>query len=180
MQTASSTISCPPLLPCRQAEASEQLGTLLPRERHKQAYNKALLERYKHMDEVRRITHQRNLPKAISKATKQRRVIVDAEQTWLQPAIDVLALRAMREFNRPSSSSPSAPRPSSPPAEQPDAETSFQKREEATSFQQRMEEGSSFDPEAISKRNQLPCFSWVKDDGLIEPVDVLMYRNDAR
>lgn len=27
------------------------------------------------------------------------RVIVDAEQTWLQPIIDVLAVRAMREFN---------------------------------------------------------------------------------
>jgi len=35
------------------AEASQQLGTLLPREKHKLAYDKALLERYKHMDEVR-------------------------------------------------------------------------------------------------------------------------------
>lgn len=30
---------------------------------------------------------------------KNTRLIVDAEQTWLQPQIDVLALRAMREFN---------------------------------------------------------------------------------
>ena len=36
------------------------------------------------------------------------RVIVDAEQTWLQPQIDVLALRAMREFNRPLTSSSSS------------------------------------------------------------------------
>jgi hypothetical protein len=35
------------------ANASEQLGTLLPREKHKQAYNKSLIERHKHMPEVR-------------------------------------------------------------------------------------------------------------------------------
>lgn len=45
------------------AEASQQLGTLLPREKHKQAYDKALLERYKHMDEVnaRDLAYQRPL-----------------------------------------------------------------------------------------------------------------------
>ena len=46
----------------------------------------------------------------IARAASERgntRVIVDAEQSWLQPAIDVLAVRAMREFNRPSSNSSS-------------------------------------------------------------------------
>lgn len=38
---------------CWKAKASEQLGVRLPAEKHKQAYNEALLERYKHMPEVR-------------------------------------------------------------------------------------------------------------------------------
>ena len=40
---------------------------------------------------------------AAAAARGNTRVIVDAEQTWLQPAIDVLALRLMREFNDRSS-----------------------------------------------------------------------------
>lgn len=44
------------------AEASEQLGVLLPRERQKQAYNKALVERFKHMPEVKRIIRDKKLP----------------------------------------------------------------------------------------------------------------------
>ena len=66
------------------ADASEQLGTLLPREKHKQAYDKALLERFKHMDEVKRITRHRNLPKAIYKAQKSRRTIIDADKKKLE------------------------------------------------------------------------------------------------
>ena len=50
-----------------QAEASQQLGTLLPRERKKQAYSKALVERYKHMPEIKRIVRHRQLPTAIYK-----------------------------------------------------------------------------------------------------------------
>ncbi|KAG1678209.1 hypothetical protein FOA52_016146 [Chlamydomonas sp. UWO 241] len=65
------------------AEASEQLGTLLPREKHKQAYDKALVERFKHMDEVKRIVRHRHTPKAIYKATKARRVVVDADKRKL-------------------------------------------------------------------------------------------------
>lgn len=45
-----------------QADASEQLGVPLPRERQKQAYNKALVERFKHMPEVKRIVRHRHLP----------------------------------------------------------------------------------------------------------------------
>jgi hypothetical protein len=49
------------------AEASEQLGVTLSREKHKQAYNKALVNRYKHMPEVRKVVKRRNLPAAIHK-----------------------------------------------------------------------------------------------------------------
>ena len=69
------------------AEASQQLGTLLPREKHKQAYDKALVERYKHMDEVKRITRHRHLPAPLYKAAKQRRVIVDSDSRKLQRRI---------------------------------------------------------------------------------------------
>ena len=49
------------------ADASQQLGTLLPRERHKAAYNKALIERHKHLPEVKRIVRQRHVPAAVHK-----------------------------------------------------------------------------------------------------------------
>eukprot|EP00878_Enallax_costatus_P041737 GHUV01048609.1.p1 GENE.GHUV01048609.1~~GHUV01048609.1.p1 ORF type:complete len:100 (+),score=22.20 GHUV01048609.1:202-501(+) len=49
------------------ADASEQLGVTLPREKHKQAYNKALVNRYKHMPEVKRIVRHRHVPAAIQK-----------------------------------------------------------------------------------------------------------------
>lgn len=49
------------------AQASEQMGLLLPRERHKAAYNKALLERHKHLPEVKRIVRHRHVPVAVHK-----------------------------------------------------------------------------------------------------------------
>lgn len=49
------------------AQASEQLGMLLPRERHKHAYNKALIERHKHLPEVKKIVRQRHVPVAVHK-----------------------------------------------------------------------------------------------------------------
>ena len=57
----------PPLPSLPQAEASEQLGVMLPREKHKQAYNKALVQRFKHMPEIKRIVRHRHLPAAIYK-----------------------------------------------------------------------------------------------------------------
>ena len=50
-----------------QAEASAQRGTLLAREKHKHAYDKALVQRYQHMPEIRRIVKHRHLPTAIYK-----------------------------------------------------------------------------------------------------------------
>ncbi|KIY94371.1 WD repeat and SOF domain-containing protein 1 [Monoraphidium neglectum] len=65
------------------AEASEQLGVTLPREKHKQAYQKALVERYKHLPEVKRIVRHRHVPKAIYKAAKTRRKVQDADKRKL-------------------------------------------------------------------------------------------------
>lgn len=62
------------------ANASEQLGTLLPREKQKNAYNKALIERHKHMPEIKRIVRHRHLPAALYKATKMRRTMEDSER----------------------------------------------------------------------------------------------------
>ncbi|KAL6763169.1 WD40-repeat-containing domain protein [Haematococcus lacustris] len=61
------------------ADASEQLGIQLPRERQKHAYSKALVERFKHMPEVKRIIRHRHLPAAIYKAAKTRRAIQNAD-----------------------------------------------------------------------------------------------------
>jgi hypothetical protein len=46
-----------------QAEAAQQMGVTLPREKHKQAYNAALVNRYKHMPEVKRIARHRCAPR---------------------------------------------------------------------------------------------------------------------
>ena len=62
------------------ANASEQTGVVLPRERKKAAYNSALLERYKHMPEVKRIARHRHVPKSIYKAAKLRVTMSDAER----------------------------------------------------------------------------------------------------
>ena len=50
-----------------QANASEQRGTLLPREKQKAAYDAALVERYQHLPEIKRIVRHRHLPSAIYK-----------------------------------------------------------------------------------------------------------------
>ncbi|KAL4451264.1 hypothetical protein ABPG77_009336 [Micractinium sp. CCAP 211/92] len=69
------------------AEASEQMGTLLPRERKKHAYNKALVERHKHLPEVARIVRHRHLPAPIYKAAKLRRTQIDSERRKTQHRI---------------------------------------------------------------------------------------------
>lgn len=52
---------------CMQANAHEQMGQLLPREKHKHAYEEALKERYKNLPEVKRILRHRHLPTEIYK-----------------------------------------------------------------------------------------------------------------
>ena len=43
------------------------MGTLLPRERQKHEYQQALVERYKHLPDVKRISRHRHLPTPIYK-----------------------------------------------------------------------------------------------------------------
>ncbi|EFN52020.1 hypothetical protein CHLNCDRAFT_139585 [Chlorella variabilis] len=69
------------------ANASEQLGTLLPRERKQLQYNKALVERHKHLPEVARVVRNRHLPAPIYKAAKLRRVQQDSERRKTQHRI---------------------------------------------------------------------------------------------
>ncbi|RMZ57190.1 hypothetical protein APUTEX25_004024 [Auxenochlorella protothecoides] len=69
------------------AQASQQLGVTLPRERQKAAYGAALIERHKHLPEVRRVVGNRRTPTAIYKATKTRRAVMDAERRKLKNRI---------------------------------------------------------------------------------------------
>jgi WD repeat and SOF domain-containing protein 1 len=66
------------------ADAAAQLGTLLPREKHKQAYDKALVARYRHLPEVGRIAREVRLPKAVMKAAKAARASADADTRKLR------------------------------------------------------------------------------------------------
>jgi hypothetical protein len=52
-----------------QAKASQQQGTLVHRELHKQAYNDALVQRYQHLPDVRRIQRHRHLPTPLYKVS---------------------------------------------------------------------------------------------------------------
>ncbi len=45
------------------------MGTLLPRERQKHEYQQALVERYKHLPDVKRISRHRHLPTPIYKVS---------------------------------------------------------------------------------------------------------------
>jgi WD repeat and SOF domain-containing protein 1 len=53
---------------------------MLPREKRKATYHKALVQRYHHINEVKRIERHRHLPKSIMKATKTRRAATDSEK----------------------------------------------------------------------------------------------------
>ena len=55
---------------CAQANASTQQGVLLPREKHKAAYQAALVQRFRHLPEVKRIERHRHLPAALYKARR--------------------------------------------------------------------------------------------------------------
>ena len=51
---------------------------IAPRQRQQIEYNQKLLDRYKHMREVKSITRHRHLPKVISKMAKTQRIVRDA------------------------------------------------------------------------------------------------------
>ncbi|KAF9611578.1 hypothetical protein IFM89_033582 [Coptis chinensis] len=62
------------------AQASEQLGVVLPRERKKHEYDEAIKNRYKHLPEVKRIVRHKHLPKPIYNASKLSRQKIDKER----------------------------------------------------------------------------------------------------
>ena len=68
------------------AEAAAQQGVVLPREKHKQAYQKALVERYKHLPEIKKVVRHRNVPKAIHKVRRR----------WLRRVATACAVHARR------------------------------------------------------------------------------------
>jgi WD repeat and SOF domain-containing protein 1 len=55
------------------ANASEDIGTALPREQRAKEYRDKLKARFAHMPEIRRISRHRNVPKSIHKATIAKR-----------------------------------------------------------------------------------------------------------
>lgn len=62
------------------ADPSEQLGQSLPRERRARQYRKALERRHAHVPEVRRISRQRLVPRAIHKAAQKRQAMELAQR----------------------------------------------------------------------------------------------------
>ncbi|XP_074293126.1 uncharacterized protein LOC141620055 [Silene latifolia] len=60
------------------AKASEQLGVLLPREQRKHGYHEALINRYKHLPEVKLIVRHKHLPKPVYTAQNLRRAMTDS------------------------------------------------------------------------------------------------------
>ncbi|CAN0877923.1 Nuclear pore complex protein NUP107 [Linum grandiflorum] len=62
------------------ANASEQLGVLTPRERRSHEYQKAVLNRYKEFEDIKRIVRHRHKPKSVLKAMELHRTVRDAEK----------------------------------------------------------------------------------------------------
>ncbi len=62
------------------ADASAQVGPLLPREKKKQAYDAALVARFAHVPEVKRIARHRHVPKAIHRAGELRRTMEESQR----------------------------------------------------------------------------------------------------
>ena len=61
------------------AHASAPIGVLLPREKRQLAYKTKLMQRYKDVPELRRITHHQHVPRLILKAQKKKRVMKEAQ-----------------------------------------------------------------------------------------------------
>jgi DDB1- and CUL4-associated factor 13 len=60
------------------SNASEKLGVLSNREQAHVEYNQALVERYRHMPEIKRIDRHRRLPKSVTSAAYKKRVMTDS------------------------------------------------------------------------------------------------------
>ncbi|CAI5471946.1 unnamed protein product [Closterium sp. Yama58-4] len=62
------------------AQASQQLGIQVKREKRRAEYNAALVERHQHLPEIRRIHNHRHVPRPIHNAIKLRATMVAAEK----------------------------------------------------------------------------------------------------
>lgn len=62
------------------AKANAKLGALLPRERAKEQYSAALVEKHKQLPEVRRIVRKQHVPKSILKAKRGKEIMKKAAQ----------------------------------------------------------------------------------------------------
>jgi WD repeat and SOF domain-containing protein 1 len=69
------------------ARASEPIRVLLPRQRDKANYEQALIERYKHLPEIRRIHRKRHLPKLVYKIHKTKQIMRASQRRKLENVI---------------------------------------------------------------------------------------------
>ena len=61
------------------AESSKALGIQKGRKQRSEQVNNAIKKRYSHMPEIRRITHDKPVPKSIKKASKLRHIQMESE-----------------------------------------------------------------------------------------------------
>ena len=70
------------------ANASQKLGRLTPRETVALDYSQKLREKYRHHPLIRRIARHRHVPKAIYRAAKEKRVMLNARRRKLENRIN--------------------------------------------------------------------------------------------
>lgn len=69
------------------ANASQKLGKLTARERVALDYSSKLREKYRHHPQIRRIARHRHVPKAVFKAAKEKRTILESQRRKKQNVI---------------------------------------------------------------------------------------------
>ena len=60
------------------AKANDKLGAMGPREKRKRRYDEALVRRFQHVEEVRRIVNHTHVPRAVGKEGKKQRLMREA------------------------------------------------------------------------------------------------------
>eukprot|EP01125_Pyxidicula_operculata_P002860 TRINITY_DN126_c0_g1_i2.p1 TRINITY_DN126_c0_g1~~TRINITY_DN126_c0_g1_i2.p1 ORF type:complete len:208 (-),score=35.08 TRINITY_DN126_c0_g1_i2:73-696(-) len=66
------------------SQASKELGVVTRRQQSKQSYNDALVQRYKHLPEIRRIHRHRHVPKEIKKTQEVKGIMKRSKQRKLE------------------------------------------------------------------------------------------------
>jgi WD repeat and SOF domain-containing protein 1 len=62
------------------AKASEKLGPKDYKERAHMEYQEKLIDRYKYLPEIKRISRHRNIPKAIKNAQNTKRIVLQSQR----------------------------------------------------------------------------------------------------